>query len=171
MEILTNDKYRVLIGAKRPEIDPKIEALITAANAHITAYLNISDKTKEYLRVFPNRATYFLKNTNATAIKSIKARGADDSTEFDYPYFLDEVGTLVFDGNIPPAGVYEIEFEASNFEISEDLVQAAFLLVSYWDKEDFRDSRTFGGETTAFTSQATGMPKHIRTILELHRNI
>lgn len=173
MELLTHDDYRKLAGLKRPEIDPKIEMLIAAANAHVTAYLNYTDKTTEYINVTRNRNTYFLDSVLADGIISVTRRKSPDQTYepvYSSDYFLEDGGKLVFD-IVPPAGYYEVVLSNGELTVTDDIKNAVFMLVNYWDKNEYRDSRNFGGESVTFTTQNTGMPKHIRTILELYRNI
>lgn len=169
MEILTLEDYRTLAGLKRPEVDEKVVALIAAANAHIFKYLNIDVSDSVNIQVRKSRDTYFLDAIFANNIESITPLNSTESIS-ESSYFLQAPGTLKFTA-IPAEGWYSVKTVSTDFTPTDDLKTAVFLLVQYWDKNEYRNSRTFGGETTAFTSQNTGMPKHIRTILELYRNL
>ena len=169
MEILTEDDYRIYAGLKRPEVDPKVQQLIKAANAHVIKYLNIETSPISKIQVNRNRDTYFLDAIEATSIASVTRMGSTEPVDMG-SYFLQAPGVLVFT-TIPIEGWYTVVTDSDPLAVTDDLKTAVYLLVQYWDKNEYRDSRTFGGETVAFTNQNTGMPKHIRTILELYRNI
>lgn len=161
----------MMTDAKQPTIADSVKAYIDAANQHVTMWLNIEEDEDQIIQVNANRNMYFLDSITATGITSITPL---NSTEVIDPsnYFYQKPGKLTFI-NIPPAGYYtvKVSFDTTGTDVQADIKTAVFLLTQYWVKQDFRDSKSFGGETVAFTSQNTGMPKHIRTILELYRNI
>ena len=55
--------------------------------------------------------------------------------------------------------------------IPEDLKLAACMLVDHWHKQDYRQAKTIGGETVTFNSTKSGIPEHIRTIIEVYRRV
>lgn len=173
MQFLTYEEYQTLSELKKPTLDNVTKQYIDAANAHITAWLNWDDSTSQVIRVISTRDTYFLDNVQASAILSVNRYGTTDNPIDPSNYYLQKPGQLVFI-NIPSNGVYTVEVVPSDITgstVGKDLKTAAILLVNYWSKNEYRNSKTFGGETVTFTTQSTGMPKHIRTILELYRNI
>lgn len=175
MEFLTYDDYKTYANLKQPDIAPDVKVLIDAANAHVSAWLNITEDASETIQVLSTRNTYFLSGISANSISYIRPMTATDDTYDLDPstYFLKPPGTLTFIV-IPPAGYYNVALDFATSDpttVTQDIKNAVYMLVNYWAKSEYRDSRSFGGETVAFTTQATGMPKHIRTILELYRNI
>lgn len=174
MEFLTIEDYKKFIGSKKPDIDETTKQYILSANAAITAYLNYPTNTSETISVYRNRTVYFLENPLITQITSIIRVGdpiyGPSEPVSPTSYFLQDSGKLVFTSSLPD-GYYIINYNESDFTVTEDLKLAAFMLVQYWEKAEYRDSKSFGGETVGFTTQSTGMPKHIRTILELYRNL
>lgn len=175
MQLMTYDEYRVFANLKKPEIEDEVKALIDAANAHVTAWLNIDEAATQIIQVTANRNTYFLEGITASGITYIRPMGATDDSYDLSPssYFLQPPGILTFLSQ-PSPGYYTVAIEypyTDPYTVDKDIKMAVYLLVVYWHKQEYRDSKSFGGETVAFTNQNTGMPKHIRTILELHRNI
>ena len=51
------------------------------------------------------------------------------------------------------------------------MVTLVLFLVDHWVKKDYRESRTFGGETVTFNTTKSGVPEHIRTIIEVYRRL
>lgn len=173
MQFITYDEYQQYSNLKKPNLDESTKLAIDAANAFVTKWLNWDNEDGEVINVIPTRNTYFLDNIGTTGIISILR--LDNPIQIVDPtsYYFKSPGILIFT-RIPPRGAYIVNITPSsetNETISHDLKQAVILLVEYWIKADYRSSKSFGGETVQFTTQETGMPKHIRAILELYRNI
>ncbi len=167
MEILTVADYVKIQGLNRPEVSVDVQQAIKAANAFITKWLNFTEE-EEYIEVHTNRQKYFL----SPMVSSIDSITDLDGNLITVPYSYLGNGTIYFPGIIPRSGVYKVKATFGTFEggIPEDMKQAVAMLVDYWIKKEYLESRSFGGETSQYTSKTTGIPTHIRSILELYRN-
>lgn len=168
MEILTVEDYVKIQGLNRPEVSVDVKQAIKAANAFVTRWLNFTEED-EYIEVNSNRQKYFL-SPMVSAITSIQDL---DGNEIVFPYKYIGNGTIYFPGNVPRSGMYKVSATYGSFnngDIPEDMKQAVAMLVDHWTKKEYLESRSFGGETAQFTSKTTGIPTHIRSILELYRN-
>jgi hypothetical protein len=86
-----------------------------------------------------------------------------------YKLYPDGVILLKFN---PPEGYMDVEYTQGGFNpMPEDLKLAACLLVDHWHKQDYRQAKTIGGETITFNSTKSGIPEHIRTIVEVYRRV
>lgn len=168
MEILTVEDYTKIQGLNRPDVSPNVKAAITAANAFVTRWLNFTEED-EYIEVHDNRQKYFV-SPMVSAITSIKDL---DDNDIIYPYKYIGNGTIYFPANLPRAGMYKVSATYGSFNsggVPEDMKQAVAMLVDYWVKKEYLESRSFGGETSQYTTKTTGIPTHVRSILELYRN-
>lgn len=170
MEFMTDNDWRTYGGLKRPDLESNVPMLIKAANALITQLLGIddNDNVTDVLPTKPARKKYFLSSPVPSTINklTINEREVDSSSYKNYPD-----GTLLLKFS-PPEGYMEVEYTQTGFtKIPDDLVLAACFLVDHWVKKDYRESRTFGGETVSFNSTKSGVPEHIRTIIEVYRRL
>lgn len=168
MEILKVEDYVKIQGLNRPEVSQDVRAAIIAANAFVTRWLNFTEED-EYIEINPNRQKYFL-SPNVSGITSITDL---DGNLISLPYSYIGNGTIYFPGNLPKAGMYKVTSTFGSFnggEAPEDMKQAVAMLVDYWIKKEYLESRSFGGETSQYTTKTTGIPTHVRSILELYRN-
>ncbi|APT41142.1 hypothetical protein vBKpnAMK4_00011 [Klebsiella phage vB_Kpn_AM_K4] len=167
---MTDSDWRTYGGLKRPDLESNIPMLIKAANALITQLLGIDDTANvvDVLPTKPARKKYFLSSPVPSTITkiTINDQEIDKSQYKNYPD-----GTLLLKFS-PPEGYMEVEFTQTGFtSIPDDLVLAACFLVDHWVKKDYRESRTFGGETVTFNTTKSGVPEHIRTIIEVYRRL
>jgi hypothetical protein len=170
MQIITVDDWRTYIGAKRPEIEIGIDMQIKAANALITSALGISSDTtgEDLLDVRPARTKYFLSSPTISTITDIERISGPGGLP---AYRLFKGGILMF-SSPPDAGTINVSYDDAGIgEIGPDLKLAGCMLVEHWNKREYRESKTFGGETMQFNSTKSGIPEHIRTIIELYRRL
>lgn len=144
--------------------------MIGAANTLMTQLLGIDD-TKDVVDVKPTkpaRKRYFLSSpvTSTVTKMLINDREIDPS---QYKVYPDGAILLKFS---PPEGYMEIYFTQTGFTtVPDDIKLATCMLVDHWFKQDYRESRTFGGETVTFNTTKSGVPEHIRTIIEVYRRL
>lgn len=168
MIIITDEDWRKYINAKRPDIDEKVEFMIPAANALITAALGISSETsgQDLLDVRPSRTKYFLSSPTATVTSIERISGIGG-----VPSWSVYGGTIIFSAG-PEEGTLVISYDDAGLgTISDDLKIAGCMLVEHWRDKEYRVNKTFGGETVQFNSTKSGIPEHIRTIIELYRRL
>lgn len=166
MEFLSVEDYRKLNNLSRPEIEQDVVANIKAANAFVTRWLNFTEED-EYFEIYPNRNKYFL-SPNVSAVTEL--RDLDNNLVTGYTFIGN--GTIYFPR--PPTVGMMVKATATYgtfTTVPDDIKSAVNMLVQYWQKKEYLESRTFGGETSQFTTKTTGIPTHIRSILELYRNI
>ncbi|QHJ82333.1 MAG: hypothetical protein [Bacteriophage sp.] len=168
MVIITPEDWREYIGAKRPDIDEKVEFMIPAANALITAALGISSESsgQDLLDVRPTRTKYFLSSPTATVNTIERVSGIGS-----VPSWSVYSGTIIFAAG-PEEGTLLISYDDAGLgTIGQDLKMAGCMLVEHWRDKEYRVNKTFGGETVQFNSTKSGIPEHIRTIIELYRRL
>lgn len=171
MEIITIDDYRDYAGLKQPGVTGELALQIKSANALITSamgYSNAVTGNEDILYTKPARTKYFLSSPSASKITKATHETMGDITS---SLNLRQGGVILAPRNLP-AGDLVVEYEDGGMlTIPDDLKLAAILLVEHWNKKDYRESRTFGGETVQFNSRKSGIPEHIRTIIELYRRV
>lgn len=168
MEIINVDDWRAYIAAKRPDIDEQVEFMIPAANALVTSALGISSETsgQDLLDVRPARTKYFLSSPTATVNSIVRYSGLGG-----VPSWAVFGGTILFTSG-PEEGTLIVSYDDAGLgTISPDLKLATCMLVEHWRDKEYRVNKTFGGETVQFNSTKSGIPEHIRTIIELYRRL
>lgn len=170
MEIITVEDWKNYGGLKRPELDGQIPFQIAAANALITQLLGIddSDEAVDLLPTKPARRRYFMSSPGPNVVNTMLINDNLIAKE-QYKVYPDGSIMLKFS---PPEGFMELTYTNATFaNVPDDLKLAAILLVEFWFKNDYRESRTVGGETIQYNSRKSGVPEHIRTIIEVHRRL
>lgn len=171
MEFITADDYKIYADLKKPDVESSIKAMIKAANALVTQLLGYDDSSivTDLLNAKPARRKYFL--TSPTAAKIISLKINDRLIENPEQYQLYSGGILLLKFT-PTEGFMEVTYEQYELNpVPDDLKLATCLLVDYWQKQDYRQNKTIGGETIAFNTTKSGVPEHIRTIIEVHRRL
>lgn len=171
MEIITVEDYRKFADLKQPTVSSQITMQIASANVLITSamgYSNVVSDNEDILYAKPARTKYFLSSPSASKITS-----ATHSTLGNVMSSLTlRKGGIVLAAPGMSAGDLIIEYEDGGMTtIPDDLKLAACMLVEFWNKQGYRESRTFGGETVQFNTRKSGIPEHIRTIIELYRRV
>ncbi|CCI88565.1 head-tail adaptor [Yersinia phage phiR2-01] len=170
MEIITTEDYRLYGNLKRPETESQIEMMIAAANTLITSLLGMddADAVDQLITTKPARKKYFLSSPSATSITKMTINDSEiDAAQ--YKLYSDGVILLKF---APPNGYMDVEYTQGGFNpMPEDLKLAACMLVDHWAKQDYRQAKTIGGETVTFNNTKSGIPEHIRTIIEVYRRV
>lgn len=170
MQIITAEDYRLYGGLKRPELESGVEMMITAANALITSLLGMddADAVDQLINTKPTRRKYFLSSPSATSVTKVTINDNEIDPE-QYKLYSDGIILLKFN---PPEGYMDVTYTQGGFNpIPEDLKLAACMLVDHWHKQDYRQAKTIGGETVTFNSTKSGIPEHIRTIIEVYRRV
>lgn len=171
MEFITIDDWKTYAGLNKPTVDSSIPGFISAANALVTQLLGIDDSTAtvDLLPTRPSRVKYFMSSPGPNVVTNLKINDAEvDPNNFKvYPD-----GTIFLKFS-PPTGYMEVTYTPSAYSsgIPEDLKLATLLVVDHWFKQDYRESRTIGGETVQYNTRKSGIPEHIRTIIEVHRRM
>ncbi|URC22531.1 head completion protein [Serratia phage vB_SmaM-Kamaji] len=170
MKIIDDSDYRTFIGAKRPETPDSVSMFVKAANTLITNAMGYSDTTEDedILNTRPARTKYFLSSPSASRILSATHTVLGDVSNVIQ---LRKDGVILTQTKLPD-GELIVEYEDGGMSsIPDDLKVAACLLVQHWDKKEYRSDKTFGGETVSFNTTKSGIPEHIRTIIELYRRL
>lgn len=168
MEFITEEDWKQYGGLKRPEVESGVTMMIPAANALMTQLLGINDAATvtDLLPTKPARRKYFMSSpgTNVVTNMLINNQEIDPTT---YKVYADGSILLNF---VPAEGYMEVTYTPAPFTtVPEDLKLAGCLLVDFWVKQDYRESRTIGGETVQYNTRKSGIPEHIRTIIEVYR--
>ncbi|QPB12135.1 hypothetical protein [Providencia phage PSTCR5] len=169
-EILSEAEYMEMRNLPQA-LDSEVKSYLAAANALILNQLNwsVSEEGTEFLEVFNRRDRYFINNLQATKISKFHIITDPSNNMADRCHILDS-GRLYISPPVP-SGMYKITYDADTIEWAQDLKLAVALTVEYWEKHEYRNSRSFGGENITFMNQITGLPKHIMTIVNSHRII
>lgn len=169
MELVTKEEYIEFLGLKRPELDSEVEQALAAANSFVSNVLNVAAPESGYLEIRAARNKYFLDSPIITTIESIVGVETKQEISSDTYEYMGN-GTIYF-FKVPRPGLYKVTYGSIGIDggIPADLKQAVCMLVDYWTKKEYMESRSFGGETVQSPSSVTGIPKHIRTIIELYR--
>lgn len=170
MEILSEAEYKEMQNLSKP-LESDIKSFLVAANSLILNQLNwaVADNGTEFIEVFKNRTKYFINNLAAKKVSKFY-QVLDPSNDMAERCHILDVGALLVSPPVPE-GTYKIEYEAENVEWPQDLKLAVMLTVEYWEKHEYRNSRSFGGESVTFMNQTVGLPKHVMTIVNSHRII
>lgn len=170
MDFITEEDWRDYGGLKRPDVEPGVPMMIAAANALMNQLLGMdtADATVDLLPTKPARRKYFMSSPGANTVTSLLINDSAIDPE-QYKVYPDGSILLKFD---PPEGYMEINYVATGFTtVPDDLKLAGCLLVDFWVKQDYRESRTIGGETVQYNTRKSGVPEHIRTIIEVYRRL
>lgn len=169
-EILSALEYKERRGLHQ-DLDPEVVSFIAAANALILKQLNwqVEENGAEFIEILKGRDRYFINNLSATKIKSLTLLTDSSTNHADKCYILDS-GRLYISKSLAP-GMYKIEYDAESTTWPEDLKLAVALTVEYWEKQEYRNAKSFGGESVTFMSQTVGLPKHVMTIVNSNRII
>lgn len=175
MKIIDSEYYRKYIGANKPTLEPSVELMIGAANAAVTSLLGYppTGDQEDILTTRPRRTKYFLSSASASRLLAATHISKETGVSSDVlgSLTLRSNGTILTSTQLPDGDLI-VEYQDGGMpEIPEDLKLATALLVDYWSKKEYRTDRTFGGETVSFNNTKSGIPEHIRTILEVYRRL
>lgn len=163
--ILSEEEYKKFMELKKP-LEAHVRAALVAANDTVAKTLNRSGTGSALLSIRESRDTYFIDEVTDVDITSITKVGSTFELKGNAVYVGN--GKIIFT-IVPPTGNYIVKYTAKGEEYSDNIKHAVALLVDYWVSKDYRTAKSIGSESVSFTIQSTGLPKHIRTLLDLER--
>lgn len=189
-DLITLAEYKTLVGMTSEKEDATLTALIGSVSSLVRAYCNTSFTdfaTIAKVQTFniPNQITrtLFLKETPLIEMVSVMERESYTSdytilTSEDYYYNEDlEAIVRMYGGvqkswSVGPAAVVAT-YKAGYADLPEDLKLAVVAMVTYYFKEQYKESSQNIGSTSIINNVPTklDMPGHIKRVLSLYRNI
>jgi len=193
--LITLEEYKAAKNMTKPDMDEVLQILITNTSAIIQAYIgrnlfNSGEPIEEYINLDYDTRNIYLDQYPVNEIISIDVydnRPLYDSTvHFPiYPssYILSpKEGMLMRTGGGPgdcywPQAPIKVVYTAGAIDdkgIPPELKQATIDLVTYYHKEEYKDSKSIRGATTNnntgsgnSNSPSTNFPPHIQRVLDL----
>ncbi|ASV43473.1 hypothetical protein [Vibrio phage JSF12] len=180
MTIITVEEYKDFIGSTSTKEDARILELLGAVTKIIEGYIGydvspVGATKSTTLVTSKGRNSYFLDFSTEFSLVSVTYK---DRFKNVYNIPLEDV-VVAPSGRIdiifPPVEIQDrallvIEYTADN-AVTEDLKLAAKLLTRYYFKDEYNvQSITASGASVSFIT-GKNLPPHVRTILDLHRNL
>lgn len=178
MSVITLNEYKLFKGINNPKQDTQLQPLIDAVNSIIEEYCQVSFSGSVATGVRLNQSNYYIILPD-TPIISVEYLGIKRSSEYteeldSSQYILHpQEGTIeLIDPSInlprnPRAFIVDYTYGYTVVPLA--LKQAAVELTTYYDKREFNKSKDIGnGQSVDFTD-ASILPSHIRTILDMFR--
>jgi len=194
MDLITLQEYKDYHGLKKPDEDSKLTMLISSVSALIQTYIGRDyegGKTvTEVLTVDYDTDTLYLQNYPVDSILEISetSRYTVDSTvhvplSYGADYILAQADGALIRQRVPGGlaswpmspGLVTVTYltgSAGGFEttVPADLKLATIELVTYYSKEEYRQSKTIQGTSQVNTlAQGEDFPKHIQVLLDRYR--
>ena len=194
-DLITLEEYKESKKLTKLEDNDRLSSLIAAVSQLVKTYCARSfvdyvsvDKIDTFNLDF---ATYTAQVTEAPIISVTKVEeratyGSDyvELTEAAFEFYIDQDTDCIFRTSSNGFGVWpqgpgavKITYKAG-FEngIPEDLKLACFDLVTYYDKDEYKERRTIGGSSMSNVPTSTqwrnvGFPDHIKRVLDLYKHI
>lgn len=171
--VITLNEFKNYLGipVANTEKDIKHQAIVDFANDYITKYCNTTfQPTIKLGEIVSNTCNIIvLPNAPVISIESFQLRATDEDVT---DYLLDpEEGTIeIIDGTLPTSDyAYTIDYTHGYVDPPWALQQAAFELVTYYDKREFNENKSFStGESAQFAKTET-VPAHVRMILDMYK--
>ena len=193
-DLITLEEYKESKGLTKLDNDIRLASLITSVSQLVKTYCAnsfvdyvTSDKTEFFNYDF---LTHIAQVTEAPiiAITSVEERASYGEayvvlTEVANEFYVDYDSDCIFRTNtagystwpLGPGSV-RIVYKAGYVALPEDLKLAVFDLITYYDKDEYKERRTIGGSSMSNVPTSTqwrnvGFPDHIKRILDLHKHI
>lgn len=199
-DLLSIDDYKVLKGITSTTNDEKLEALCTGVSRLVRTYCGQEFDTyasspgkTEVFDVQWDTYVVQLHESPVIAVEGVYERFSqseaytelyNDGTNDAYDWYFDSITDAIFrtteSGSYKnwPRGVgaVKIIYTAGYENIPEDLKLAVADMVTYYDKNEYRQNQTIGSTTREGAPASAirndpGFPDHIRRVLDLYRNV
>ena len=185
-DLITLEEYKAYRGTSKTDNDDRLTFLIASVSALIKAYVgfgitdNWDTPIEETISLPYDSNTLYLNAYPVREIVSVEENlggyvGGLDST-IHYPAVFNVDYTFeVGNGTIRRIGGnwarnVTVRYKAGYETTPPELKLAAYELVSYYDKEDWKPTRTMQGASLAGPAPETaGIPKHILPILDNYK--
>ncbi len=196
--LLTLDDYKLLEGINSTQNDDKFEQLLTSVSVLVRSYTGQEFDT---YASGPGKTDVFdiqwdtpyvqLSGTPIISITNVYERSSQgeayeelfkDGTNDKYQWYLDNVSDTIIrtteSGKYRnwPCGVgsVKVTYLSGYTTAPEDLKLAVADLVTYYQKDEYKQQQTIGSTTREGASNTaigdSGFPDHIRRVLDLYRS-
>lgn len=188
--LITLEEYKTLAGRTSSSDDAALSKIIKSVSGLVKAYCNNTfvdyiDEAKVQVFNISSNSTkqLFFKETPLLSIEKVESRdfftlGYVELDPSEYYYDEDMECLLCYSGGIETSwpkgpGSVIVRYKAGYLELPEDLRLAVAAMVTYYHKEQYKDSTQNIGSTsiTNTVSNKTSMPGHIKRVLSLYRSI
>ncbi len=176
-DIITVTEYKTYARVNSPNDDTQITMLVALVNDYVTLYCNLpSPSTTEEVTLLGGN-DIALKSSPET-ITSIRILGAPEDLTSGTDYMYDaNLGRILLSRTVValirslnPERFYDGVVTFPAVPIASSLKLACLELVKYYIKGDFLQSKQVGVTRLSFSSNED-LPAHIRSVLNLNRNI
>jgi len=199
-DLLSIDDYKVLKGITSTTNDEKLEALCTGVSRLVRTYCGQEFDTyasspgkTEVFDVQWDTYVVQLHESPVISVDAVYERFSQSETYTElyssgtnggYDWYFDPITDAIF--RTTEAGSYKnwprgvgavkVVYKAGYAEIPEDLKLALADLVTYYDKNEYRQMQAIGSTTREGAPASAirndpGFPDHIRRVLDLYRNV
>ena len=194
-DLVTLEEYKIAIGISSNKDDAILGIHIPAVSALIKTYCGrtfVDYVSSAKIEIFnPNAGVSLLvlDESPVISITSVEERASYDSLyailtegnqEYYHDSYLDTLHRTSTSGTYIPwatgPGAVKVTYLAGYTVVPADLQLAAFDLITYYVKNEYRTNKVLSGasiNTPGTGSQAgnVSFPDHIKRVLDLHRNI
>lgn len=198
--LLSVDDYKLLKSINSTTNDEKFDALLTSVSQLVRTYCSQEFDTyasspgkTELFDIQWDTHVVQLHESPVIAVEAVYERSMQseaytelfsDGTNGEYSWYFDSITDAIFRTNESGSyknwpwgvGAVKVIYTAGYTSIPEDLKLAVADLVTYYDKNEYRQMQTIGSTTregapvTAIKNDP-GFPDHIRRVLDLYRNV
>lgn len=199
-DLLTLDDYKLLEGINSTANDEKLEYLLTSVSKLVRTYCGTEFDTyatapgkTEYFDVQWNTYVVQLRESPVISITGVYEREGQsesyielfkDGTNGKYDWYFDSVSDSIFRTTESGAyqnwktgvGAVKVVYLAGYATIPSDLKLAVADLVTYYHREEYKQTQTIGSATREGSAASSirndpGFPDHIRRVLDLYKGV
>ena len=197
-DLISIDEYKIFARITSGTQDDQLEPLITSVSDLIKTYCNSSiiDNTgspgaTETFDIQWNTHVVQLSDSPIIDIISVEERSSqgddytvlvNDGTDGKYEYYFDSLTDSVMRTNESGtyktwcwgAGSVRVTYTSGYLQTPEDLKLAAYNLVTYYNKAEWKEDYTLAGASVSNPGTSTikgtaAWPDHIRRVLDLYK--
>lgn len=195
-DLITIYEYKDSANITGVKDDTRIALLVTAVSQLIKTYCGnsfvdyYSSAKTEYFNIDYDTYIVQLSESPLVAVTSVHERSSQadsyvllekDGTNGKYDYYIDTTTDSIFRTNDDQyknwekgVGAVKVVYTAGYSSIPEDLKLAAYDLVNYYIKDEYKARRTIAGATIDNQTSSTlrgnvGFPDHIKRVLDMYK--
>ena len=189
MDLITLEEYKLSIKGVKTEDDAKRQALITSVSDFIKQYTNnyfsdyyLTPLVEEFNVNYSGNSIYLSQSLIKDIVKVEVRTEGGVAYEEDLSWHIDKTRGILYkmpDGATWPLGIaaVKVTYTSGTSSPPADIKLATIELVKFYEKEDYKESKSLMGASVntgshnrgGGTSKQFTLPPHIQIILDTYR--
>lgn len=174
-DLVSLAEYKSYKGISNPNKDAMYQTVLTSVSDLIKTYCgrtfidHYSTPKVEKITVTEGTPHVVLREHPLILVSAVTQEGVDITADIDIDV---DLGVIYYPtGFTAGADILEVTYTAGYAATPADLKLAAMELVDYYVNDEHKARKTFGGSSIEYETAADSWPWHIKSVLNMHRDL